>query len=466
MTTRRAVLVEDDPEQAIVTRDLLVGAGFQVVAFRDSSTSLAYLSEVQESIDLFVLDRRLPVVWGEMTPVDEVGDDLWHQVEARYPDARIMIFTGFASIEQLQEAAQASDRLPPGTGSSPHRISVHMKSQQIEFRQQLIEYRALLAKLDDIEVAGVDVVVDERLQRLLQRTAYEYQAESIRASPLAGGLTGASVFKCEMRDRESQLAHVVIKVVRERPALGGLASVVNSRIAVATVAHITGLIDGRKVNVLQFAGTTSVFQLLGTDPASAALQVAKLADALDSVPDTDVVLELAELVRPILPYSELSDSLASLGIAAPSATMRISTKLRLQHCDLHLSNVLSDGVSPALIDSDGSQRAASLVDPVTMLLSSLVHPDSPLRGASWPDQEHIGAHLGSQSFGVGTPAEDWFRAVTTWCASRMVSRREFWAIVLAYATRQLAYPDVLTESAVRDRVEAVVRRASSELAAT
>lgn len=106
-----AVLVEDDAEQSAVSREVLERERFQVRAFDALEPVLEYLQRPPELIDLFVLDRRLPVRFGDIAS-EELGDAMLEQVRSDYPDACIIVFTGFASIPHVQQAVSGSSPLP------------------------------------------------------------------------------------------------------------------------------------------------------------------------------------------------------------------------------------------------------------------------------------------------------------------------------------------------------------------
>lgn len=79
-----AVLVEDDPEQADFSRGVLETAGYTVRSFNSIAPALDYLHTSADLVDLFVLDRRLPVNAGEPA-TDEFGDELLKEVRSDYP---------------------------------------------------------------------------------------------------------------------------------------------------------------------------------------------------------------------------------------------------------------------------------------------------------------------------------------------------------------------------------------------
>lgn len=469
MSEHLAILVEDDPDQAEVSASVLMNAGFRVIEHNVLESALTYLEETADLIDLFVLDRRLPMRKNE-TATDEFGDAFFIQVRTKFPDARVIVFTGYASVDLLQEAMQGSGQFPLRLQNPIDRITVLKKDQSLEFKLHIESYMGLLQELDDIELhddtTGRGFEPIDR--RLLRRVAYEFGAVSITPTSLGGGLTGAKVWKCEIHRAAGHVADVVAKLAEKSQELGGLQDLLPLHNSASTRASISGLIAGYSLDILRLAGN-SVFplsDLIATDPSQACNHVKQVATALDAIDERSSTLRLQDLVVPLLSWDKLAELLARHGITAPSATMRISVKMGMRHGDLHPSNVMVNNDAAVLIDFDNSCFGAGLLDPVTLLISTLVHPDSPIRGSAWPTAEEISRTFGTEEFGSGNKSAEWFQTVWQWTQSRQTSAREFWGVTLGYATRQLKYQDVLNDSDVLDRVKAVARKASEVLRAT
>ena len=206
--------------------------------------------------------------------------------------------------------------------------------------------------------------------------------------------------------------------------------------------------------------------VLGSDPDLAVEYAKSVWAALDGVSETSQLLSVAEICASLIGWDELRDVADGFGISIPAGSLTATVNVGVRHGDLHPANVLIDNGVAVLIDFDSSGFASAAMDPVTALLSTLVHPDSPLRGDAWPDVGEIEGSFGSQEFGSVHSHKAWFAAVAAWTGERSTSSREFWSLALAYSGRQLRYDDVLGDPAVRDRVIAVARKAAACLGAT
>jgi ActR/RegA family two-component response regulator len=463
-----AVLVEDDPEQAAVSLQVLNAVGFEIRAFDAVAPVLDYLQRPPELVDLFVLDRRLPVQVGQPAS-DELGDELLDEVRSRFHDARIIVFTGFASIQQVQNVARGSGQLPSHLGEAIDRVSALQKSQTLEFRAQVQLLWSLLQSIDDIEI----ILVGEGSpsmgpieRRMLQRLAHHYGAVSLTVRPLGGGLTGAAVWLCEREGREGSLGPVVVKQIRPDKQPQAVFAELVPRSCVATrIDTVSGLMSGESLAVFQVAGQRPVplMDLIATDPDHAADIARPIGEALRAVPAQRRVLSLAELCAPIVEWSKLKVLLEQHQIDVPPDSLKVSADVAVRHCDLHPGNLLDVDGHGVLIDFDDAAYGAGGIDPITLLLSTLAHRDSPIRGAGWPNVSHIEATFGTRDFGAGHSCATWFKDMHDWIEQSCVGRRERWGLTLAYAGKQLKYRDVYSEPDVLVRVAAVARRASAEI---
>lgn len=469
MSNPIAVLVEDDSEQANVSREVLQGAGFEVRSFDSIAPALEYLRTSEDLIDLFVLDRRLPVNIGEPA-TDELGDELLKEVRADYPDARLVVFTGFATIRHVQEALQGSGQLPAHDGQPIDRVTVLEKDQSLEFREQVEQLRQLLQSLDDIEIitSPGTAPLSDLDKRVLRRLAFDYRAVSIAVASLGGGLTGASVWRCDLSRTEGQIATVVAKRVKSTSTRGGLPELLPRANTTSTTATLSGLMAGSRLNVLQIAGDApyALMDVIAEKPARAVELAKPIWDVLQAVAAQQKTLTVAEICESLIVWDELQGLLVPYGIQVPAGTLTATTRVGVRHGDLHPGNILIDNDQAVLIDFDSTTFAAGVLDPVTMLISTLVHPESPIRGGLWPDASEIASSFASANFGETHACASWFRGVHEWVEECRSSQREHWALVLAYAGRQLRYQDVLDDPEIVGRVVAIARWAAEALASS
>lgn len=469
-----AVLVEDDIEQLAVSRSVLVSAGFDVVEFNSlEGAHDFFVSEDfdERCIDLLVLDRRIPYQ-EDGNPNNEFGDLLFGQAREVFPDAKIIVFTGYADVKMLQVAMQGAGQFPIRPDNPVDRITVLRKDQSIEFRDEVDEFAALLCGLDDIEVHADTEGIPHSVSdvRCLRRVAYEYGAVTLVPTSLSGGQTGAKVWKCTIHQAEGHIADIVVKQVKKEVVLGGLQDLLPLSASATSRGTVSGLTGGQRLAIQRLAGSNvrTLSSLILRDSTTATSCVASVAAALRSVTEQAQVITMVELASPLISWDDLVARLGAHRLTPPSPSMRVSTMIGVRHGDLHPSNVMVDGMGevPVLIDFDSNCFAAGLLDPVTLLLSTLTHPNSPIHGDMWPSTTEISQTFGTDTFASEHPAGAWFAAVWTWVVEKWTSEREFWGLVLAYCVRQFAYKDVKEDAAVFSRVVTLAGMAISRLQMT
>lgn len=204
--------------------------------------------------------------------------------------------------------------------------------------------------------------------------------------------------------------------------------------------------------------------IIAQEPVRAVELARPIWSALHGVAAQQKTITVAELCESLIGWERLPELLGPFGIPTPAGTLSATTHIGPRHGDLHPGNILVDDGKAVLIDFDSETFAAGALDPITMLISTLVHPDSPIRGDAWPAAPEIALSFGTLDFGRGHPCEAWFRGVQGWIDECKTSPREYWALVLAYAARQLRFPDVVDDREVLDRVLAIAKRAVEALA--
>jgi hypothetical protein len=402
--------------------------------------------------------------------LDELGDLLFLRVRDAFPDARIIVFTGYADIPLFQEAMQGSGQFPIRTADPIDRITVLTKDQSLEFQNQVLRFWELLRELDDIEIypdtcgrpnSDIDI-------RCLRRVAYEYEAVSLVPTSLTGGLSGAKVWKCRIYQDQGHIADVVVKQVKKDLAFGGLQDLLPLNSGATSRGNVAGLTGGHRLGIQRLAGSDveALSALILSDSERASACVTKLAATLSVIDEHQKTIPLAELAGPLIEWDSFVAMLTKYGLPIPSPSMRISSKIGQRHGDLHPSNVMVDGTNPVLIDFDSSCFSSAMLDPVTLLVSTLIHEDSPIRANQWPSVAEIRDGYGSANFGANNPASSWFDTIWTWICQCQTSDREFWALSLLYSARQLQYPDVISSPEVLERVLALAEVSADRVRAS
>ncbi|MCS5722506.1 phosphotransferase [Herbiconiux sp. CPCC 203407] len=462
----RAILVEDEPTAAQFTTDALEAAGFDVVVYADALSAQEHVDSTADLIDLLVLDRRLPFRPGE-APSDEVGDDLLTAMLLKHPDLAAIVFSGHTGFEHLQFATTERGIVSLGNDAFVFdRVRLFEKGQSLEFDEYVGRVHHALSALQDIQITGVDPAeLTAHNRRLLRRVAFEFGGSSIDAHTLSGGLTGSPVWLCTVESDHGSIARVVAKRQIKTREPGGFQNLCPAQITAGVVDTIKGFCGGFYVTIQQLVGSspTPLLDLIDTDEATAVAAIGILRDSLGQMSSGQRAnVSIEEIAAPFAPWSTVVERGVRFGIHVPPGSRIAATRSAPRHGDLHPGNVLVADGHPVIIDFDSQTSGSALVDVLALHLGPLFHPDSPLFGAAWPTIDQCG-QFATDAFLDDCPAPDYFAFLADWSNQSFSSAREYSALVLAYAVRQLKYPDVLRDDLTRSRAIALANWAAARL---
>jgi hypothetical protein len=112
-----------------------------------------------------------------------------------------------------------------------------------------------------------------------------------------------------------------------------------------------------------------------------------------------------------------------------------------QHGDLHGENVLLASSSrPTLIDCGDVGLHPAGLDPVTLELSLILHPESPLASSRWPSPTVASHWLDVDSFVQGCPYREFVLSCRQW-ALEVAGSEGIRVAAFQHVTRQLKYAD-------------------------
>lgn len=462
----RAILVEDEPPAAAFTSDALEAAGFDVVLYEDAISAQEHVDSRADLIDLLVLDRRLPLRTGE-TPKDAVGDDLLSAMLSKHPDLVAVVFSGHTGLEHSQFATAERGVVSLGNGVFEFdRVRLFEKGQSIEFDDYLSRVHRALSAVQDIQILGVEISqLTAHDKRLLRRVAFELGGSSIAARALGGGLSDSAVWLCEVEGERAATARVVAKRQIKTRDPGGFQTLCPAQITAGTVGTIRGFCGGYYVTIQQLVGAdpTPLLALIAADQEAAVASTLILREGLSTMTAgqrSNVAIQ--DIAAPFARWELIEQLGLEFGIDVPPGSRIAATMSAPRHGDLHPGNVLVADGRPVIIDFDSQTVGSQLVDVIALQYGPLFHPDSPLFGSEWPSPEQCAAPL-SDGFLDECPYPAYFDLMSGWAHEATTSPREHAAVVLAYAIRQLKYPDVVNNRRSRDRAVALATWAATSL---
>lgn len=437
-------------------------AGFEVARAYSAEEARACLSEVSRDgrlVDLIVLDRKLPP--GQGSPATEtVGDRLFEELEAQYPDSPIVVLTGFSDEDFALLVLQRENTLELGVPNSVQRVVHIKKGKALQFRETLQKVGGALQRTEGIALEGAPAARPAR--RVLKRVGQLFDGAVVHVKPATGGASDASVWLCDVESLDGRwLTSVVVKIgARDEPRpSGGFMASVPAANAAQPMHFVSGACGGATGHVAPLAGrgTSSLAEVLGADETEAVEAVGKVVALLDQVHLAVMSLPLSQFVEPLVEWSRAREIANSFDIPLPPESLPVPTHHGCLHGDLHPGNVLMNGGQPVFIDFDRQRSGSLLIDSMSLALGAVFNKEGPLRNAV-PDAELVESCL------LGSGDESiWFAACFATWSQRGFGERERWAGLLAYCLRQLKYPDVLTDDDRRTLALNLARRSSEAL---
>lgn len=445
----QALLIEDDREAAKLTQRILSDRGF-VSDLIVAADEIERIELGRGVYDLIVVDRRLPAA-RTSEPLDTVGDDLLERLLETEVDVPFVVFTGYSDKLHMQAATQdkGSIQLQGISGGPVDRCYVYEKIQTNEFAERVARIRDLLLEMERVDVQGVEGQNRDAhiTRRLLARVGLTHGGLVVHASAFSGGLTAASVWKCEVYDsRGVRTAVVVVKIsAAAARGSGGLSGNLPAALVAGRTERLEGLSGGMMAEVFQLASAqaTTLLQELASDPDAAAAHIIEFSTSVtEHVPATKAAFSLEEVIAPLVSWSKIESISDAEGLVIPNSRLVVGHSMGAQHGDLHPGNLIADGSRCVVIDFDSEVVGSVLLDPVALMLGAIFNRGSHLRRTEWPTEAHFRAFYGPK-FLEASPCPDWFEACWRWIQSYGPGERELWSVVYGYAMRQLKYEDVL-----------------------
>jgi CheY-like chemotaxis protein len=441
------VVEDSEPTIAAIQSELELRGDIVTVA-RDRESARHQLLE--RVYDVLVLDLRIPPA-ARQEADERHGEAVVLQALADCPGTPTMCFsahrTGTFTDEILKHQRQLDFF---GTGITQPQVEPVDKTQFSRLFTSLEKIRQSVSEVDSIELIPLSFPDemssdDKRLIRLCTRRA---SGVRVRVAVLVGGLSGARVYRLAVEAGDgATVASLVLKTasvnrieneIWKKDLLSGALEPGSMPESLTPVRAGCGR-NGALVYQLA-ASWKPLFDLIPsavqlrpivervkqmTEPgrAHAAQHVWNVHDVRALLVDDDRVVwppELADIDR-----DEVEGK-------------RISVRNAVQHGDLHPGNVMVNDQGRALLIDPRTVIAPSSLDPVTLELGLILHPDGHRLSEVWPgDSARDWSQL--DQYLLNCPFPEFIEACRTWSHEAMGSVAEMTAVVFAYALRQVGF---------------------------
>jgi len=407
----------------------------------------------ERHIDYVVLDLAIPL--DNKNPVPDVsnGLNLAAYIRTNYSGTPILILTGQQTEEAVEQFVEDQDITTFWDGKRKSLVKVRPKRRVKEAIALLADAVQELEAIDAIDVQSNSSILDDLDERVIKLFCKENNAIAARVNSLNEGLSSAKVLQVSLINNSGQdIPWTALVKVDTKEKIDLESANFNSYVNKLPVASYPNMLNeyaagcGNKKGICYRFATSfnsNYFNHLAQNEDSTLIILEKIRPILDVWNNDKQVkqVSIAEIRRLLCSDAKFDELMAVRQDLKLDEFERkvINANFCIQHSDLHGHNILvSDELTPILIDYGDIQEAPSILDIVTLELSQYFHPSMKSLKLptielfeNWFDDEN---NLKLSSF----PKVSEF--LRSWKDDNSFMTREYVVTVYAYAVRQLTYP--------------------------
>ena len=460
--TLHVLIVEDDEDFVEELRETIAclpgDSDIRIASSRDQ----AYEMLEGGFLDLVILDLKLPTVSGALDAEPEHGHAVFNRIRAVAPGTPIFVLTGSPAEDFIPELLSNQQQIDIWSEGQKTGTILFLKKFDIDkFPETLMPVSQSIERLSDVELdrGGIDLSLAE--DRLIRIFARKFQGVRCVVSRLSGGLSGARVIRLRVTDSQGVQIHDAVAklstpadiqregncydnhVIRLAPAATPrkLATLEFGAYKVAGVFF--GLADGFNKSAFDVA-------LDAPEQSEAVIRNAEAAMApwIEGVPETR--RSIGQIRQRLVSDESLDEVRDTFGLdwIQEFENRDIQARWGCSHGDFHGCNVLVSPTGVALIDYGDICEGPASLDPVTLELSLLFHPNAPDRAGAWPSAEQARRWGDLDAYLEGCPFPQFVGKCRDWALRTGAGAREVAASAYGYLVRQLKYGDTDKDRAV------------------
>jgi CheY-like chemotaxis protein len=427
----------------------------QVVGAQSRRSAIKFLEET--FFDLVILDLEIPTEDDGFDLEVEHGQEVFYHAKSTSPGTPVYILTGSepdAFLRSLVKKGQSVDLW--GDGILVPTVAYYLKEDGEELLAELKDLAARVAVTDAIRIntSGQVIELSSEQKRALKVFTRSNGGNSCRLKKL-GGLSNAIVLRITVIDSAGRARCECVGKL-------GLAKHVRKEITAyeSDVKHLklgafAPVLSYNDQGLRGFSGvfyaladdTKTFFDFAYTNPEHAVKILTGVKSALSRWSDGRVfkIFKVADVRRHILSDEKFNLIIQQHSLQRLLAFEERDVELSASciHGDLHGGNILVNAhEQPVLIDFGDVGDGLCCLDPLTLELSFLFHPDARSSGLSAYLEPSISHWLDREKYACGTPFEPIIKFCREWAYE--VGPHDDSIIIMAYlfVLKQLKYETV------------------------
>jgi CheY-like chemotaxis protein len=419
----------------------------------------AALKLTGDMVDLVILDLSIPPSRDSDSPQAEHGQALFHETRSLRPGTPIFILTGEAVAKFSRSLPELGNQVRLwGDAQEMPTVSFFLKEEVGELMERVKVLAASFAVMESVVVntRGRDLGLSAIQLQMLKSFGRTADGVACDVTLLSGGLSDSKVVKAVAIDLQRNPQVICAGKLGSGPSIAKEKEAFERhvrKLSVGACAPLYYAIDqgvGRQGAIfytLADPDTLSLFERLAKSPDIGPTAIANVRSGLQRWIEarSAAMVQVGDVVARLLdgPDLERLEGRFGLGSLRRVEAKRVHASRGSIHGDLHCGNVFvkADG-SAVLIDFGDAGPGFTCLDPVTLELSLIFHPEAARLGLRdgimkqlevWPDLD---------AYAVGDPLRQTIVACREWSHDVGGSDGSVLASAYAYALRQLKYKDV------------------------
>ena len=423
----------------------------------------AYSQIAASFLDLVILDLTIPTVNGALDADPEHGHAVFNRIRVDAPGTPIFVLTGSPVEDFIPNLLANTQKIDIWSeGKQVSNIFFQRKYRLNECVDLLQDIVQAIEALSDVELDRGDMSLSVAEDRLIRIFAKKFQGVRCVVSSLSKGLSGARVVRLKTTDRQGVQVHEAVA------KLAGLKEIRREAEAYDNfIIRLNPISTARKFAKLEFGAHNlagvffaladgfehNAFESIRQYPSLSNRMIKNIEAATEKwvteVPETRrTIKQFRQRLVKDDTFEDLQQKYA-LDWSVEFEEREIQARWACIHGDLHGCNVLvSSNGSIVLIDySDVGEGPASL-DPITLEMSVLFHPESTVSYKEWLANDQVKDWGDLDRYLTNCPVQEFVSECRQWAFRVAAGRREVAASAYAYLIRQLGYDDTNKELAM------------------
>lgn len=429
---------------------------FHIYQARSRDEAYSVLENENVFLDLAILDLNIPTINDALDGDPKHGHAVFSKIRNNAPGTPIFVLTGSQAedfISPLLENTQRIDIWSEGRTTST--ILFRKKYQILEVRQVLEPLANAIHALSDVELDRRDCDLSIAEDRLIRIFAKKFRGTRCTITRISGGLSGARVFRLRITDQYGTKVHDAIAKLAELDVIREEEHRYDNYISLLSPGATSRKLATLEFGAHKLAGIFfslaeefqySAFDLVAMNPGISNSMIQNIQNLtlpwVNGVPESR--LPINSIRQRMINDNELAKVKDNFNLdwIDTFEHQEIQTRASIMHGDLHGFNVLTSASGEVvIIDYGDVAHGFACIDPVTLELSALFHPESRIATKEWPSPEQAAEWCNLDTYIVGCPYPDFILSCRQWAREVAPGDRDIAVCAYSYLIRQLKYDD-------------------------